>query len=170
MPVRQAPALHAPTFHVAGFWARVAGAIVDAAIVLPLAAVLAWAAGAASGLELPASRHRGIDFWLDLLLTNHPAVWGAVGLGAAIAVIYLFVFQIVLGQTPGMRAMKMRVIDLYGDPPSFARAAVRTAGYLVCVATIGLGFLWSGFDRERRGLHDWLSGTYVVKTDAGRRG
>ena len=31
------------------------------------------------------------------------------------------------------------------------------------LATLGLGFLWIAFDSEKRGLHDWLSGTYVVK-------
>ena len=30
-------------------------------------------------------------------------------------------------------------------------------------ATLGLGFAWIGFDREKRGLHDWLAGTYVVR-------
>jgi uncharacterized RDD family membrane protein YckC len=26
-----------------------------------------------------------------------------------------------------------------------------------------LGFLWIGFDSEKRGLHDWIAGTYVVR-------
>jgi uncharacterized RDD family membrane protein YckC len=26
-----------------------------------------------------------------------------------------------------------------------------------------LGFLWVGFDSEKRGLHDWIAGTYVIK-------
>jgi Tol biopolymer transport system component len=56
-----------------------------------------------------------------------------------------------------------RIIDVYGERPSVARAAARTGGYLACVATLGLGFLWIGFDSERRGLHDWVAGTYVVK-------
>ena len=59
-------------------------------------------------------------------------------------------------------AGRLRVIDLYGDPPSIARAGGRAAGYLASLATLGLGFLWIGFDSEKRGLHDWLSGTYVV--------
>jgi uncharacterized RDD family membrane protein YckC len=28
---------------------------------------------------------------------------------------------------------------------------------------LALGFLWIGFDREKRGLHDWLADTYVVR-------
>ena len=36
--------------------------------------------------------------------------------------------------------------------------------HLLGVATLGLGFIWIAFDSEKRGLHDWLAGTYVVKT------
>ena len=154
----------APSFSVGGFWRRVAAALIDAGIVLPVGLLLSWIAGHLAGVELPATRHRGLDFWLDMLLTNDPAMWGAIGLIVAIGVIYLLLFHITLGQTPGMRVLKMRVIDIYGDPPSTARCITRTLGYLASFATLSLGFLWVGFDSERRGLHDWLSGTYVVKT------
>jgi uncharacterized RDD family membrane protein YckC len=152
-----------PVFHAAGFWRRLLGAGIDATAILPVALILTWLAGQVVGFELPASRHRGVDFWLDLLLTSDPAMWGAVGLATTISVIYLLLFQVLLAQTPGMRLLKMRVIDVYGDEPSVMRCAVRTAGYLAGIATLGLGFLWVGFDSERRGLHDWISGTYVVK-------
>jgi len=153
----------APTFYASGFWRRAAGFGIDAAIILPVGLLLTWMAGAISGLDVPASRFRGLDFWLDLLLTSDPVTWGAIGLLAAIAVVYLLVFQVILGQTPGMRVVGARVIDVYGEAPSYGRAAARTAGYLACFATLGLGFLWAGFDAERRGLHDWISGTYVVR-------
>lgn len=153
----------APSFYVSGFWRRTAAALIDAAAITPVALLLTWLASSIAGVHLPASRHRSIDFWLDLLLTNHPAMWTAIGLFAAITVIYLALFQITMARTPGMRALKIRVIDVYGDPPAAGRALARSFGYLACVATLGLGFLWVGFDSERRGLHDWLSGTYVVR-------
>lgn len=163
-PPRPARRPRTRTFTVAGFWRRTAGAFVDAGIVLPVGLLLWWIVGSIAGVSLPATRHRGLDFWLDLLLTNDPAMWGAIGLIAAIGVIYLLLFHITLAQTPGMRLMKMRIIDIYGDPPSIARSVTRTLGYLASLLTLSLGFLWVGFDSERRGLHDWLSGTYVVKT------
>lgn len=155
-----------PTFHVAGFWRRVAAAALDAAVLVPACLILTWLAGALSGVHLPASRHGGLDFWLDLLLGSDPALVGGLGLSLAIASIYVLLFQFTTGRTLGMRALKLRIIDIYGDAPSFGRAAARTAGYLVGLATLGLGFLWVGFDSERRGLHDWLSGTYVVKASS----
>lgn len=153
----------APTFYVAGFWRRLAAAMIDLAIILPVSYLLCWIAGSLAGIHLPQSRHRGLDFWLDLFLDSDPALVGAFGLTLAIGAIYVMVFQVTAARTPGMRLLKTRIIDLYGDPPSTGRALARTAGYLAGVATLALGFLWIGFDSEKRGLHDWVSGTYVVK-------
>jgi uncharacterized RDD family membrane protein YckC len=153
----------APTFYAAGFWRRLGAALVDIAIVLPVGLILSWLAGQLAGVHLPESRHYGVDFWLDLLLSSDPALLGMLGLLVATAAIYVAIFQIAWAATPGMRMLGLGVIDLYGDPPSVLRSIARTAGYLASAVTLGLGFLWIGFDRERRGLHDWLSGTHVVK-------
>ena len=152
-----------PVFHVAGFWHRVTAATIDLAVILPVSMIMAWLAGALSGVHLPTSRHHGIDFWLDLLLVGDPALLGITVITLAIATVYILVFQITLAYTPGMRLMRLRIIDQYGDPPTTSRAAVRTSGYLVSMLTLGLGFLWVGFDSEKRGLHDWIAGTHVVK-------
>lgn len=154
----------APTFHVAGFWRRLGAALVDLAIIVPVAYILCWLAGTVAGISLPDSRHHGLDFWLDLFLASDPALIGGLGLTLAIGSIYAMVFQVTRAATPGMRLLKTRIIDLYGDPPSTARSLARTGGYLAGVVTLGLGYLWIGFDSEKRGLHDWIAGTYVVKT------
>jgi uncharacterized RDD family membrane protein YckC len=153
----------APTFYAAGFWRRLGGALVDSAIILTVGLILSWLAGQIAGVHLPESRHYGVDFWLDLLLSSDPALLGMLGLVVATAAIYAAIFQIAWAATPGMRMLGLNIIDLYGDPPSVLRSIARTAGYLASAVTLGLGFLWIGFDRERRGLHDWLSGTHVVK-------
>ena len=43
------------------------------------------------------------------------------------------------------------------------QALARCAGYVASVATLFLGFLWIGFDSEKRGLQDWIAGTYVIR-------
>ena len=50
-----------------------------------------------------------------------------------------------------------------GERPSIVRSLVRTPAYLPSLVLLALGLLWIGFDREKRGLHDWLADTYVVK-------
>lgn len=152
-----------PTFYAAGFWHRLGAALIDLAIIVPVALVLAWLSGKITGVALPASRTHGLDFWLDLLLASDPALFGILGLLLATALVYILVFQLTQASTPGMRLARIHIIDLYGDAPSVPRIVARTAGYLAAVATLGLGFVWIGFDSEKRGLHDWLSGTYVVK-------
>jgi uncharacterized RDD family membrane protein YckC len=155
------------TVYVAGFWRRTVAAVVDAAVVLPLAIAVVWAASRLTGLTLPSPRKSAVDYWLDLVLAGDPGLLTALGLGAAVLVVYLLLFQTLVGRTLGMRLLGLRIIDVYGDPPVVWRAGLRALGYLVALATGGLGFLWVAFDREKRGLHDWLSGTYVIKPAPG---
>lgn len=171
-PPAAAPALEpprplgrqAPVVHVAGFWKRALAAAVDLAVVVPLAALLVLVVGKIAGVALP---HRigplDIDMWIDLVLATDPALVMGVTMFAAIGLVYLLVFHIVLGRTLGMRLLRLRVIDVYGDRPSPARCVARCAGYLAGVATLFLGFLWMGFDSEKRGLQDWIAGTYVIR-------
>jgi len=156
-------AAEAPVVWAAGFWRRSAAALIDAAIVLPLVLAVIVSASKLAGLNLPAIRHGSIDTWLDLALGGDPAFLGGLGLGAAVIALYVFLFQSLVAHTIGMRVLRLTVIDLAGAPVSPWRAGLRTIGYLVCLATLGLGFLWVAFDREKRGLHDWLAGTLVTK-------
>jgi uncharacterized RDD family membrane protein YckC len=154
----------AAAVHVVGFWFRLVAAAIDLAIVLPAAVLIAMLASWATGLHLPTNLHvLDIDLWIDLVLASDPAlVMGLVLLGA-IGLTYLLVFQIIVGQTLGMRLLRIKIIDVYGDRPSAPRCIARCAGYLAGVATLFLGFLWMGFDSEKRGLQDWIAGTYVIR-------
>jgi uncharacterized RDD family membrane protein YckC len=168
-----APALQRPSSRrdpaanvwVVGFWKRLAAAVIDLALVVPAALLTTLIVGQIAGVHLPARNMRvlDIDMWIDLVLATDPAVVMGFVLFLAIGMVYLLVFHIALGRTLGMRVLRMKVIDVYGDPPSPARCIARCAGYLVGVATLFLGFLWIGFDSEKRGLQDWIAGTYVIK-------
>jgi uncharacterized RDD family membrane protein YckC len=167
----QAPALErpskreAPSVWVVGFWKRLIAALIDVAIVVPAALLVILLVSKIAGVQLPQRNMKllDIDMWIDLVLASDPALVMGFVLFFAIALTYLLVFHITLGRTLGMRVMKMKIIDIYGDPPSPARCIARCAGYLAGVATLFLGFLWIGFDSEKRGLQDWLAGTYVIK-------
>jgi uncharacterized RDD family membrane protein YckC len=155
----------APTVYVVGFWRRAIAALLDAAVVIPLALLVTWLVSAATGVHLPPGHVKlvDIDLWIDLILATEPALVMGLVLTAAIAVLYLLVFQITLGRTLGMRVVRIKIIDVYGERPSPARCAARCAGYIASLATLMLGFLWMGFDSEKRGLHDWIAGTYVIR-------
>ncbi|MEJ7599113.1 MAG: RDD family protein [Kofleriaceae bacterium] len=150
--------------HVAGFWKRLVAAIVDLAIVIPVALLITLLVSKIADVSMA---HRpglfDLDLWIDLVLATDPALVMAFVLFVALGLVYLLVCHIVLGRTLGMRLLKLRVIDIYGERPSPARCAARCAGYLASAATLFLGFLWMGFDSEKRALQDWIAGTYVIR-------
>lgn len=152
------------TVHVVGFWRRAAAAAVDLAGVIPLAMLVVLAAGKLTGVTLP--QRVGlldVDMWIDLVLATDPALVMGGALLFGVGLLYLLVCHVALGRTLGMRLLRIRIIDVYGDPPSPARSLARCAGYLAGAATLFLGFLWMGFDSEKRGLQDWIAGTYVIR-------
>jgi uncharacterized RDD family membrane protein YckC len=153
----------AASVYVVGFWKRLGAATIDAAVIVPAALLVTLIVGRLAGLHLPRLHVFDVDMWIDLVLATDPALLMALVLFLAIAVAYLLVFQIVLGRTLGMRVLKLKIIDVYGDPPSPRRCVARCAGYVASLATLFLGFLWIGFDSEKRGLQDWIAGTYVIR-------
>jgi len=164
-PPARASVRQPPQVFVVGFWKRFVAAAIDFAVIVPVALIVTWLVSAISGVRLPAETLHllDVDLWIDLLLATDPAIIMALVLFIAIGMTYLLVFHIVVGRTLGMRVMKLRIIDIYGDRPSPARCVGRCAGYLASAATLFLGFLWMGFDSEKRALHDWIAGTYVIR-------
>ncbi len=155
----------AATVHVVGFWKRWLAATVDLFVVVPVALLLTFVISKIAGIHMPPSNLHvlDVDLWLDLVLRTDPALVMALVMIAAIGMLYALVFQITVGRTLGMRLLKIKIIDVYGERPSAGRCVVRCLGYLAGVATLFLGFLWMGFDREKRGLQDWIAGTLVIR-------
>lgn len=68
------------------------------------------------------------------------------------------------GATPGMRMMGLRVVrDVDGGPITGGQAVLRLIGYWVSGAVFYLGYVWILIDKRRRGWHDLIAGTVVVK-------
>jgi uncharacterized RDD family membrane protein YckC len=164
-PITTRPRREPMSVYVVGFWRRLLAAAIDLAIVIPAALLVTLLVGRITGVHLPQSSLRlvDVDLWIDLVLATDPALVMALVLFCAIGLTYLLVFQIAVGRTLGMRVLNIKIIDVYGDRPSAGRCVARCAGYLASVATLFLGFLWMGFDSEKRGLQDWIAGTYVIR-------
>jgi uncharacterized RDD family membrane protein YckC len=92
---------------------------------------------------------------------------GVVVLIAALVIIPLAYFPYFWardGQTPGMRALGLKVVrDADGGPISGGQAILRLIGYWVSGAVFYLGYIWIFVDKRRRGWHDLIAGTVVVK-------
>lgn len=68
------------------------------------------------------------------------------------------------GRTFGMRLFSLEVVDINGEHyPTLHQAAVSSAVYIFSLAFGGIGFLPLFFNREKRAVHDMVSGTVVVR-------
>jgi uncharacterized RDD family membrane protein YckC len=65
-----------------------------------------------------------------------------------------------------MQTWKMRVVRGDGMSIGIGQAILRYVLAWFSLLSIGAGFLWAFFDRERQFLHDRLAGTRIV-VDAG---
>jgi uncharacterized RDD family membrane protein YckC len=114
---------------------------------LLLAAVLMLAAGAwlaVTGAPVPPG-HWGFRLWL-----------------LVVAAVFLCFFW-TRGETLGMRAWRLRLVDAHGASPGWPRALLRFGAACLSWAALGLGFLWVLVDRERLAWHDRLSGTRLIR-------
>jgi uncharacterized RDD family membrane protein YckC len=148
---------------VAGFWRRLAAGIVDALVLSSVFAILATLVAVVLRHPLPRMSQLGPDYVVDMAVNGGFFAEAGLAMLAILAFLYFFLFTALRGQTFGKHMMRLRVIDAYGERPSLTRALARTVAYLPSLVLLALGFLWIGFDREKRGLHDWLADTYVVK-------
>jgi uncharacterized RDD family membrane protein YckC len=150
-------------FRAAGFFRRAAAAIIDIALLVPVCAVFGLALCLAFGQPIPRLAELSPDLLIAALLDGNSASEALLALSGVLFFLYFFVFHAARGQTPGKRLLGLLVIDKYGGRPGLLRTLVRTAAYVLSLLPCSLGFLWIGFDRERRALHDWIAGTYVVR-------
>jgi uncharacterized RDD family membrane protein YckC len=96
------------------------------------------------------------------------------GLGLAISHIPLQLFIIATpflffgwfwthgGQTLGMRAWRLKLLDDHGQPATWRQSLIRVAGAYLSALALGLGYLWVLFDPDRLCWHDRLSSTRLV--------
>lgn len=151
-------------FRVAGFWRRAAAGAIDALIIVFTLGVLGTILALLLGARIPNLREIGVDYLVERALAGGAGIVLAHVCGLMVALLYFLWFHAMSGQTVGKRLLRIRVITQYGKPLGFARAAARLLGYALSGLMLSLGFVWIGFDREKRGLHDWLAGTYVVRS------
>ncbi len=82
----------------------------------------------------------------------------------AIPFIYSITFLVTKGASPGKMLLCIRVERESGDGHlSLLNAFLRTIGYIVSFLPFLLGFIWAGFNRQKKAWHDVLASTKVVQ-------
>jgi uncharacterized RDD family membrane protein YckC len=79
-----------------------------------------------------------------------------------VVVCYFVVFWTSTGQTPGMRALGLRVTTTDGGDVGLGRALIRIVGLGLAIVPLFAGFLPVLVDDRRRALQDFMAGTIVV--------
>ena len=84
--------------------------------------------------------------------------------GLSVLSIYGFfiLFWLKDGQTLGMQAWRVKLVNFQGAPPTLGQTIRRCLGATLSTACLGLGYLWCLVDRNDRYWHDYLSGTELI--------
>jgi uncharacterized RDD family membrane protein YckC len=77
--------------------------------------------------------------------------------------VYSFFFLGTASQTIGMMLTDLRMVGESSERPRAIQILIRSIAFLLGSAALGIGLLWSCFDRQSRCLHDRLSQTRVVR-------
>ena len=120
----------------AGFWIRFASGIIDFIILFVVGIVLALALGGTPGTLLQ----------------------------LAVGLVYTIGFWTTQGATPGKIAVGIKITTVDGDDIDVGRALLRYVGYIASTLTLLIGYLMIAFTGQKRGLHDYIAGTVVIKT------
>jgi uncharacterized RDD family membrane protein YckC len=124
----------------AGFWRRFGAFFIDALILGVVSSILRLVLGQGLGGAL------GLLIWIG----------------------YFTYFEgSASGQTPGKRALSIRVFDFGGGGSiGHGRAAIRAVSRYLSAIPCFLGYLWMLWDKEKQTWHDKLANDVVVPTTA----
>jgi uncharacterized RDD family membrane protein YckC len=123
----------------AGFWERMSAAFLDMVAVVLITRIM----------------HRPFEFMLSF--PGGPPVFLIVALAYFVG---LWAWK---GTTIGGAVLKLQVVRHDGGPLTFLVALVRGLAAAFSAVVFFLGFFWIGWDREKQGWHDKISGTVVVR-------
>jgi len=148
------PAGHATGY--GGFWLRVVAYILDAILLNIAFGILA----AIIGVNLIPADPAKID----------PAQFiSSMGSLQLVALVVSWLYFALLessarGATVGKMVLGLRVVDGQGNRISFLRATGRFFAKILSGMILFIGFLMVAFTERKRGLHDMIADTLVVKT------
>lgn len=131
-----------------GFWIRFVAAIIDSVIL------------------------GGVNFLLfipNFVLSDSQFFPPLRFLGFFLPWLYFWLFTGLRGQTPGKMLLGIKVVNAQGEKPGLGIAALREIlGKFISSVVFCLGYLWIAIDQEKRGWHDSIASTHVVKVESSK--
>ncbi|MFQ5990606.1 MAG: RDD family protein [Candidatus Methylomirabilales bacterium] len=145
-----------PPLVYGGFGRRAVAALVDAPLIflLTVLAMILASLTAVGGATVSGEVTRDV-----ILLALGAALFTAF----AVSLAYHVLCWGLGGQTPGQMLLGLQVVRQDGEEIGYTRALLRWVGYVLALIPLGLGLLLMFVLPRRRGLHDLLAGTCVIR-------
>ena len=144
--INQSQTIEVDSFLIAKPWKRVAALCIDQVITIAFTFIITY-----------------------LIMTFlSPPLESLKYLGFVLSLIYFTVMtgNISKGKTVGARLLKIKVVDENSTPLSLLNSFIRSFSFLVGLALFFISAISIFFNPKRRGLHDLMSGAYVVEEEA----
>ena len=148
-----APVKDASTGIPAGFWIRVLAAIIDG--------VILWILGLGIGAFFSNPQDVGpiltpSDVWrvMERALMSTESLMGTL---------YSIILVGAAGGTVGKLVLGLHIVRVDGRKVGYGRAFARYLASTLSALCLGLGYLWIVFNKDKRGWHDYLCDTKVVR-------
>jgi uncharacterized RDD family membrane protein YckC len=139
-----------------GFFRRLFAFFLDLVVIVLLLAIMGLLS--IIGYKVGLSGHGRAITWDNVAPLVFLLTWG----GIFLATLYFVVFHGGEGKTIGKWLLGLRVVGPDHSAVTYSRAFLRWL-VMVAFAPLGLGFLWVLWDSEKRGWHDHLARTRVIR-------
>lgn len=127
----------------AGFWIRVGAKIIDGILLSVAGWILGFLGGIIGGMAS------------SIIASVLSSVMGFA---------YEVYFIGAHGATPGKMVCSLKVVRSDGGKVGYARALGRLFAAFLSGMILGIGYIMVAFDKEKRGLHDRICDTRVIRT------
>jgi len=143
----------------AGFLRRLAATLIDTLILLIVLTPLLYFF--TQGSYFPGFNPEGD---ITAQLANLEFDWNYLLINDFLPMILVIFFWVRFRGTPGKQLMDCQVVDATTfDNLRVGQSILRYAGYFVSMLPLGLGFLWIIWDKKKRGFHDFIAHTVVIR-------
>jgi uncharacterized RDD family membrane protein YckC len=158
------PVAYAPPSIYGGFWIRLLAHIIDHIILGAVAAPLFFVTVLPSIIRIAQQADRDQEPSPEMIITIISSAFVYI----ALAFVGQWLYEALLTSsswqaTIGKRILHLKVVDEAGNRISFGRATGRFFAKILSSMFMCIGFIMIAFTDRKRGLHDMLAGTLVVK-------
>ncbi len=151
--------------HYGGFWVRLLAIFIDGILLSVVNSIILGVLFASIGFKMDSASLSAMGktgkFDSQFLI----AYFIYLACAYVIQIAYYTIAIGKWGKTIGKAALKLKVVKPDGSRVSYWRAFGRALAYQLNGFTLGLSFLIIAFTGKKRGLHDYIADTIVIKTD-----